>query len=84
MRPIKLGKGTASLPKAKVYQKMKIAGIELSSKDDDSESSESDESSDDSEISTDSEEEYLDNSDNEFEQEPQEEGNWWDSPEDSD
>jgi len=83
-RPIKLDKGTASLPKAKEYQKMKIAAVELPSNDDDSESSESDESSDDSESSTDSEGEYLDNSGEELEQEPQEEGNWWDSAESSD
>jgi len=30
-RQIKLDKGTANFPKAKDYQKMKIAGIELSS-----------------------------------------------------
>ena len=83
-RPIKLDPGTASLPKAKEYQKMQIAGIELPSDDDDSECSESDERSDDSESSANSEEEYLDNSDEELEQEPQEEGNWWDSPESSD
>jgi len=33
-RPIKLDKGTASFPKAKEYQKMKVAGIELPSADD--------------------------------------------------
>jgi len=84
-RPIKLDKGTASFPKAKEYQKMKIAGMELSSDDsasEDSEDSESDE--DDSDDSESSEEEYLDESEEELEQEPQEEGNWWDSPENSD
>ena len=45
-RPIKLDKGTASFPKAKEYQKKKIAGMELpsdvDSEDEDSESTETD------------------------------------------
>ena len=89
-RPIKLNKGTASFPKPKDYQRMKVAGIELNN--DDSEGSESDEtsdnspdsSSDESESSEESERECLDNLEGELEQEPQEEGNWWDSPEGSD
>ena len=86
-RPITLDKGTASFPKAKEYEKMKVVGIELPSDDDsEDESSDenSDESSDGSESSDDSETEYLDDSGEEPEQEPPEEGNWWDSPEDSD
>jgi hypothetical protein len=44
-----LDKGTASCPKAKEYQKMKVAGIELSeeeSEDSEDEDSQSDESED--------------------------------------
>jgi len=84
-RPIKLDKGTASYPKAKEYQKMKVAGLELPSDDSEStssESSESDEDSSSSESSPDSDKEYLDQS--EEGQDLQEEGNWWDSPESSD
>jgi len=84
---IKLDKGIASFPKAKEYQKMKVAGMELpsgsSSEDEDSENSEnsgSNEGSDNSESLDDSEEEYEHNSERELEQETQEEGNWWDSP----
>jgi len=84
MRPIKLDKGTASFPKAKEYQKMKVAGLRLES---DSEESSSDDSGSDDSGSEDSEEgeseeeqsegEYLDE---EYEQqEEEEERNWWDS-----
>jgi hypothetical protein len=89
VRPIKLNKGTAAFPKAKEYQKMKIAGMELLS---DSEESSSEDSEDDSEEDSgsesnsdedtpedESEGEYLDNEEQEF-QEEEEEGNWWDSP----
>jgi len=84
-RPIKLDKGTANYPKAKEYQRMKIACMELLSNDseeEDSESSESDES--DSVDSESSGKEYLDESEEELEQDPKEERNWWDSPESSD
>jgi len=47
IRPVKLDKGTASYPKAKEYQKMKIAGLELL--DEDSQSDSSDQSEDESE-----------------------------------
>jgi len=85
--PIKLDKGTASIPKAKDYQKMKIAVMELSSDDSDSDDSEDSDESDgscDSDDSDNSEEEYLDEAEKELEPELQEEGNWWDSPEGSD
>jgi len=92
IRPIKLDKGTASYPKAKEYQKMKVAAIELdegsedeSSDDEDSQSDESEEESeDDSEAN--SEGEYFNQSEEEGEEEEeqQEEGNWWDSPQLSD
>jgi len=84
-RPIKLDNGTASFPQAKEYQKMKIAGLELSSDNSESESSESSESSENSSSTGTSDildKEYLDES--EEEQVLQEEGNWWDSPESSD
>ena len=88
IRPIKLDKGTASIPKAKDYQKMKVAAVHLPSEDsEESESSEdsnSTESSENSEDSDNSEGEYLEETDKEIGQEPQEEGNWWYSPESSD
>jgi hypothetical protein len=84
VRPITLEKGTASYPKAKEYQKMKVAGLEGSSEGEEdsySESSESSESSDtEEEIS---ECEYLDQ-DKEDQEQQEEEGNWWDSPPDLD
>jgi len=87
-RLIRLDKGTASFRKATEYQKMKVAGLEVSEDDDtdveDSASSESDKSSSSSERSSSSEEEYEDNEERELEQELQEEGNWWDSPEEPD
>jgi hypothetical protein len=90
VRPIKLEKGTASYPKAKKYQQMKVAGLELSSEgeeDSDSECSESSKSleSSDSSDSRDeiSEGEYLDE-EKDDQQQQEEEGNWWDSPPDSD
>jgi len=82
--PIKLDNGTASIPKANDYRKMKIAGVELSNGESDSENSEDSESSDSSEDSESSEGECLDESEKELEPELQEEGNWWDSPEGSD
>jgi hypothetical protein len=49
IRPIKLDKGTASYPKAKEYQKMNVAGIELASEEDDSTSLEFESSESESE-----------------------------------
>jgi hypothetical protein len=90
IRPIKLDKGTASYPKAKEYQKMKIAGIKLpseaeeSSEESDSSDSDEEESGSDSE-EEDSEGEYLGKGDSVAEEEDEEEpGYWWDSPSDSD
>jgi hypothetical protein len=86
MRPIKLDKGTANYPKAKEYQKMKIAGIELDSEEEDCSDSESSESSDDDSSSSEEEDlecEYFEEEEETL-QEEEEEGNWWDSPEDSD
>jgi len=96
-RPIKLDKGTAAFPKAKEYQKMKIAGMRIESDSEDSDDSEesdsddSDEEESDREESTDeesgieeqSEEEYPDDGENYKQQEEEEEGNWWDSPRES-
>jgi len=90
VRPIKLDKGTASFPKAKEYQKMKMGGLELLDEESQSDSSEEsdeeseEESEDDSE--SDSEGEYFDQDEEEGEEqeEQQEEGNWWDSPPPSD
>jgi len=106
-RPIKLDKGTAAFPKAKEYQKMKIAGMRIESDSEDSnESNESDkeesesegsdndeldkeesesEGSDDEESGTEeqSEGEYPDDEKDYEQQEEEEEGNWWDSPPDS-
>jgi len=93
-RPIKLDKGTAAFPKAKEYQKMKIAGMQIesdseeSSEESDEEESDNEESdeeesgSEESDNEEQSEGEYLDNEENE-EQEEEEERNWWDSPPDS-
>ena len=85
-RPIKLDKGTAAFPKAKDYQKMKVAGMQIESDSEDSSSSSSededgseseDSESDGSSDEEQSEGEYLDE---EFEQqEEKEERNWWDS-----
>jgi len=96
-RPIKLEKGTASYPKAKEYQKMKIAGMELFSDDEESsdspdgdseeEDSEEEDSEDSEEGDSDKEEsegEYLEKSAEEAEEEQEEERNWWDSPPESD
>jgi len=93
VRPIKLDQGTASYPKAKEYQKMKVAGMELSSEEEDttdSGSPEESEDSEESEASENSEEceeddlegEYFDD-DKEEQQEEKEEGNLWDSPSES-
>ena len=89
-KPIKLDKGTAAFPKAKEYQKMKVAGMQIES---DSEESSDDEESDDEESDSEgsddggseqSEGEYLDNEeDYEQQEEEEEEGNWWDSPPES-
>ena len=96
IRLIKLDKGTASFPKAKDYQKMKIEGLELldedsqsdSSEESEEESEESEEELEDSEddSESDSEGEYFDQEEEEGEEqeEQQEEGNWWDSPPPSD
>ena len=85
IRPIKLDKGTASFPKAKDYQKMKVAAVNLpSDSSGDSESSEDSSSTDSTESSDDSQSEFTDGTSKELDQEPQEEGNWWDSPEGSD
>jgi hypothetical protein len=89
IRPIKLDKGTASYPKAKEYQKMKIDGLESDSEEDSS-YSEDNESSDcrsEEEESSESEHkesegEYLDEAAEEQRKE-EEERNWWDSPSDS-
>jgi hypothetical protein len=64
-RPIKLDKGTAAFPKAKEYQKMKVAGLQLESDSDESEESgdSSDESGDSSDESGDSSDESEDSSD---------------------
>jgi len=88
VRPIKLDKGTATFPKAKEYQKMKVAAVQLSDSTDTdssetSESSDSSESEEEPENSDDLEEDYLDDSTRSLEQEEQEEGNWWDSPDES-
>jgi len=89
LRPIKLDKGTAAFPKAKEYQKMKVAAVQLSDGTDTdssetSESSDSSESEEEPESSDDSEGDYLDDSNRSLEQGEQEEGNWWDSPDESD
>jgi hypothetical protein len=94
-RPVKLDKGTASFPKTKEYQKMNVAGMQLESdseeddSDEESEESEeensgeeSDESEDDSE-EEESEGEYSDEEKEYEQEEEEEEGNWWDSPPDS-
>jgi len=98
-RPIKLEKGMASLPKAKEYQKMKIAGMELFSDDEESsdsseeDSEEEDSEQDDSEEENSEEEdsdkeesevEYFEKSGEEEEEEQEEERNWWDLPPESD
>jgi len=85
-RPIKLDKGTAAFPKAKEYQKMKVAGLQLPVNTDSSgtsESSDSSESEEESESSSDSDEDYLDDLNEGLDQEQQDEGNWWDSPDES-
>jgi len=90
-RPIKLHKGTASYPKAKEYQKMKIAGMRLKDDTNDSEddSSENDSSSEHSDSESEEEDtedeeskgERLENFEDEESEEEQvsEERNWWDS-----
>ena len=88
MRPIKWDKGTASYPKPKIYQKMKVAGLELdceeegssSSKSDSSDSGSKEESSDEEE--EESEGEYLDEKIKEEQQEEETEMKWWDLPSD--
>jgi hypothetical protein len=94
IRPVKLDKGTASYPKAKDYQKMKVAGLKLldESEDEDSQTddseeeseensgSESEEESEEEELEPDSEGEYLDEDENQEEETQEEEGKWWDSP----
>jgi hypothetical protein len=86
IRPIKLDKGTARDPKAKEYQKIKVAGMERTSEEEDSSSSEDSSSksshSEESDDEEGSECEYLDRE--EQEDLDQEEGNCWDSPPESD
>jgi hypothetical protein len=89
IRPIKLDKATANYPKAKEYQRMNIAGMELSSiKEESSESEDSDsrsedqESSDISDSAEESEEECMEDSEKKHQQ-VEESGNRWDSPPDS-
>jgi len=83
IRPIKLDKGTASYPKAKECQKMKVAGMELCRTEEDSSDSDFKVSS----RERDKEEwegEYMDKSDEEIEKDQEEvERNWGDSPSDS-
>jgi len=68
MSPIKLDKGTASFPKPKEYQKMKIAGLEVDGNEEDESSSDSsdcdglDSTDFDEELEEASEGEYLDES----------------------
>jgi hypothetical protein len=89
IRPITMDKRTASYPEAKKYQKMKVANMELSSRDEDSSDSESGSSDgeSDSEGSEENEEEsageYFDKEEKE-QQEAQEERDWWHSPSDLD
>jgi len=95
LRPIKLDKGTATYPKAKVYQKIKVAGIQSDSREEleleEENSSEELESEDDSSDSDGSDSEELGEEESEGEnfdeecvqQEEQEERNWWDSLSDS-
>jgi len=84
-RPIKLDKGTAAFPKAKEYQKMKVAGMQLESDNEES-SSDSSENEELESGSSDSEEEFKEEQsegeylDEEYEQQKEkEERNWWDS-----
>jgi hypothetical protein len=86
-RPIKLDKGTAAFPKAKEYQKMKVAAIQLDSEEEGSssekseeESSSSEESEEESSSSEESEGEYLDDEEEEQGLQEEEEKNWWDTP----
>jgi len=92
-RPIKLDKGTAAFPKAKEYQKMKVAGLQIesdseeSSDDEESDDEESDDEESDSEGSNDeesddggseqSEGEYPDNEEDDEQQEEEEEEGNW-------
>jgi hypothetical protein len=93
VRPIKLDKGTATYPKAKEYQKMKIAGMllleteseESEESDQEEGNSESDESKEEeSSVELEGSEEEDWNEPNELEVLEEEEGNWWDSPPPSD
>ena len=87
-RPIKLDKGTAAFPKAKEYQKMKIAGMQVESDTEES-SEESDEECDksDEEESDKSDEEESDNEESdeeesgseESDEEEQSEGEYFDN-----
>ena len=92
-RPIKLDKGTAAFPKAKEYQKPKVAGIPLES---DSQEDESDEESEEDDSGKESQEdsgeeseeeqsegEYLHDEKENEQLEEEEERNWWDSPPES-
>jgi len=82
IRPAKLDKGTASFLKAKEYQKMKIAAVNLPSENsEDSEISEGSISTESSDVST---SDCPDVSSEELNQETQEARNWWDSPGGSD
>jgi len=87
IRPIKLDKGTATFPKAKEYQKMKVAAVGIPEQEDESDDEDYDEDSQ-SEMSDseeeDLEQEFLDDTEEEELEEQQEAGNWWDSPESSD
>ena len=95
-RPIKLDKETASYLKAKEYQKIKLAGMQMDNKEMDSsseedsdtdssseEDSDTDSGSEEDENTEDSDGEVLVNSEKEME-EYREEKNWWDSDSDSD
>jgi len=91
VRPIKLDKGTAHYPKAKKYQKIKIAGTKLFSSEEDSSCSESQSEEEESESKEENLESQEENSESYYfyneEKEQLEEAtqrNWWDSPSDSD
>jgi hypothetical protein len=85
--PIKLDKGTVSYPKAKEYQKMKIAGLELSdeeseeSEDSEDEDSQSEGSKDEDSQSGDSKDEDSQSNGSEDESEQHSEGEYFDQDE---
>jgi hypothetical protein len=88
IRPIKLDKGMASYPKAKGYRKMNVAGMELSSEEDDSSDSSAEEDTDSEHEESEEEDlegEYFEEQTTDKETEEEEiEGNWWNSPPNSD